>query len=38
VEFGPLSASIHGIDEHVEIADIGPLTAIYERTIGGLLS
>ena len=38
VEFGPLSASIHGIDEHVRIADIAPLTAIYERTIEGLLS
>ena len=38
VEFGPLSASIHGIDEHVRIADIGPLTAIYERTIAALLT
>ena len=38
VEFGPLSASIHGIDEHVDIADIGPLTAIYERTIAALLA
>jgi succinyl-diaminopimelate desuccinylase len=37
VEFGPLSASIHGIDEHVRIADIGPLTAIYEKVIGDLL-
>ena len=38
VEFGPLSASIHGIDEHVRIADIGPLTAIYERTLDVLLA
>ena len=37
VEFGPLSASIHGIDEHVNLADIEPLTAIYERTIAALL-
>jgi succinyl-diaminopimelate desuccinylase len=37
VEFGPLSASIHGIDEHVPIADIEPLSAIYERTIAALL-
>src|SRR5687768_10803804 len=38
VEFGPLSASIHGIDEHVHIADIGPLTTIYEQAIATLLS
>jgi succinyl-diaminopimelate desuccinylase len=38
VEFGPLSASIHGIDEHVRIADLGPLSAIYERTIAAMLS
>jgi succinyl-diaminopimelate desuccinylase len=37
VEFGPLSASIHGIDEHVRIADIGPLSAVYERTVAMLL-
>ena len=33
VEFGPLNESIHKIDEHVRIADIEPLSAIYERTI-----
>ena len=38
VEFGPLSASIHGIDEHVLIADIGPLSEVYERTLAMLLS
>ena len=38
VEFGPLSASIHGIDEHVQIADIAPLSAIYEQAISALLS
>jgi succinyl-diaminopimelate desuccinylase len=38
VEFGPLSASIHGIDEHVRLADIGPLSAIYERTMTTLLA
>jgi succinyl-diaminopimelate desuccinylase len=37
VEFGPLSASIHGIDEHVALADIEPLTAIYERAVAALL-
>ena len=38
VEFGPVGASIHGIDEHVRLADIGPLSAIYERAITMLLS
>jgi succinyl-diaminopimelate desuccinylase len=38
VEFGPVGASIHGIDEHVRIADIAPLSAIYERAIATLLS
>jgi succinyl-diaminopimelate desuccinylase len=33
VEFGPLNDSIHKIDEHVRIADLEPLSAIYERTI-----
>jgi succinyl-diaminopimelate desuccinylase len=37
VEFGPLSASIHAIDEHVRIADLGPLSAIYERVLVSLL-
>jgi succinyl-diaminopimelate desuccinylase len=33
VEFGPLNESIHKIDEHVRIADLEPLSLIYERTI-----
>jgi succinyl-diaminopimelate desuccinylase len=33
LEFGPLNDSIHKIDEHVRIADLAPLSAIYERTI-----
>jgi succinyl-diaminopimelate desuccinylase len=33
VEFGPLNESIHKIDEHVSIADLEPLSQIYERTI-----
>jgi succinyl-diaminopimelate desuccinylase len=37
VEFGPLSGSIHGIDEHVRVADIEPLTAIYEQVVKALL-
>ena len=38
VEFGPVSASIHGIDEHVKLADILPLSTIYEKAIATLLS
>ena len=38
VEFGPLSASIHGIDEHVPIADLAPLSAVYEQVLGALLA
>ncbi len=37
VEFGPVGASIHGIDEHVPLADIAPLSAVYEQTIAALL-
>jgi len=37
VEFGPVSASIHGIDEHVALADIAPLSLIYEQAITRLL-
>ena len=36
VEFGPLNDSIHKIDEHVRIADIGPLSVVYERTAATL--
>lgn len=33
IEFGPVGASIHAIDEHIRIADVGPLSAIYEGAI-----
>ena len=33
IEFGPINASIHKIDEHVRVADIEPLKNIYRRTI-----
>lgn len=33
VELGPPNASIHKIDEHVAVADIEPLKAIYRRTL-----
>ena len=38
VEFGPVGASIHAVDEHVRVADIGPLSAIYERALDHLLT
>ena len=37
IEFGPLTASIHKIDEHVEIKHIEPLKNIYRRTLENLL-
>ena len=38
VEFGPVNKSIHAIDEHVSLADIDPLSAIYEKAIAALLA
>ena len=38
VEFGPASASIHGIDEHVALADIAPLSRIYEGALIALFA
>ena len=38
VEFGPVNASIHKIDEHVNVADIEPLKNIYRRTLEALLT
>jgi succinyl-diaminopimelate desuccinylase len=38
VEFGPPGDAMHGVDERVKLADIGPLSAIYERTITALLA
>ena len=37
VEFGPLNATIHKIDECISIEDIEPLRLIYERTLENLL-
>jgi succinyl-diaminopimelate desuccinylase len=33
VEFGPVNATIHKIDEHVRVSDIEPLKNIYRRTL-----
>ena len=38
VEFGPVGESIHGVDERVRLADIGPLSSIYEQTVTTLLA
>jgi succinyl-diaminopimelate desuccinylase len=38
VEFGPINATIHKVDECVRVADIAPLTTIYRRTLEALLT
>lgn len=37
VEFGPINASIHQVNEHVAIADLEPLKNIYRGTLERLL-
>jgi succinyl-diaminopimelate desuccinylase len=37
VEFGPPNASIHKIDEHIELRHVDPLKNIYRRTLENLL-
>ncbi|MFY9183205.1 MAG: succinyl-diaminopimelate desuccinylase [Limnohabitans sp.] len=36
IEFGPPNATIHKVNEHVALADITPLKAIYRRTLENL--
>jgi succinyl-diaminopimelate desuccinylase len=38
IEFGPPNASIHKIDEHIEVRYIDPLKNIYRRTLERLLT
>ena len=38
IEFGPPNASIHKIDEHVELRFIDPLKNIFRRTLENLLA
>ncbi len=38
VEFGPVNASIHKIDEHVAVDSVEPLKNIYRRTLETLLA
>lgn len=37
VEFGPINASIHQVDEHVRLQDVDTLSQIYETIINQLL-
>jgi succinyl-diaminopimelate desuccinylase len=37
VEFGPINATIHKVDECVRVADINPLKNVYRRTLESLL-
>jgi succinyl-diaminopimelate desuccinylase len=37
VEFGPVNASIHKVDERVAVADLEPLARIYEHTFDRLI-
>ena len=38
VEFGPVNASIHQVNECVSLDAIEPLSVVYERTLEGLLT
>ncbi len=38
VEFGPINATIHKVDECVRVADINPLKNVYRRTLETLLA
>ncbi|MCC7251486.1 succinyl-diaminopimelate desuccinylase [Hyphomicrobium sp.] len=38
VEFGLVNTTIHAVDEHVPLADLARLTAIYERFLAGYFS
>jgi succinyl-diaminopimelate desuccinylase len=37
IEFGPINASIHKIDEHIAISEIEPLKNIYRKTLENIL-
>jgi succinyl-diaminopimelate desuccinylase len=37
VELGPVNASIHKVDEYVDVADVGKLSAMYRRVMELLL-
>lgn len=37
IEFGPINASIHKIDEHIALSEIEPLKNIYRKTLENIL-
>jgi succinyl-diaminopimelate desuccinylase len=37
VEFGPINASIHKLNECVCVDDIEPLACVYEKTLHALM-
>jgi succinyl-diaminopimelate desuccinylase len=37
VEFGPINASIHKLNEHIRLADLEALSRIYQRVLADLL-
>ena len=38
IEFGPINASIHKIDEHIDVACIEPLKNVYRRVLEQLIA
>ncbi len=38
IEFGPMNASIHKLNENIPVSDIEPLREIYQRTVEKLLA
>lgn len=38
IEFGPMNASIHKLNENIPVADIEPLKEVYQKTLGKLLA
>ena len=37
IEFGPINATIHKVDEHIALDDLAPLKNMYRRTLSQLL-
>ncbi|ETD72503.1 succinyl-diaminopimelate desuccinylase [Pelistega indica] len=37
IEFGPINASIHQLNEHIAVDDLEPLKEIYKKTLSNLL-
>ncbi|MNC86829.1 Succinyl-diaminopimelate desuccinylase [compost metagenome] len=37
IEFGPTNATIHKVNESIAVADVEPLSCIYQQTLVNLL-